>query len=108
MGFNYVNIPLNVRSTVSDYVRAERSFFQAVDAHEGALVFHCKHGKDRTGLMAALYRVKRQGWTPEDAVAEWKSFGGFGTDWGTGIQAYFNARVRMKLPLICSDIFASR
>ena len=34
---------------------------------------HCKHGKDRTGLMVGIYRVETQGWTPEAAYAEMRS-----------------------------------
>ena len=37
--------------------------------------FHCRHGKDRTGAMAALYRIRVQGWEPEKAVREMKYFG---------------------------------
>ncbi len=37
--------------------------------------FHCRHGKDRTGAMAALFRIRIQGWDPEKAVQEMKYFG---------------------------------
>ena len=37
--------------------------------------FHCRYGKDRTGVMAALYRIRVQGWEPEKAVREMKYFG---------------------------------
>jgi len=37
--------------------------------------FHCRHGKDRTGTMAALYRIRVQGWEPEKAFNEMKYFG---------------------------------
>jgi protein tyrosine/serine phosphatase len=36
---------------------------------------HCRHGKDRTGLMAGVYRVEQQGWTPDAAYAEMRSLG---------------------------------
>jgi len=39
---------------------------------------HCRHGKDRTGMAAALYRIKT-GWTKEDAFKEALSFD-FGKD----------------------------
>jgi protein tyrosine/serine phosphatase len=38
---------------------------------------HCKHGSDRTGLMAAMYRVVVQGWSKEQALKEMTE-GGFG------------------------------
>lgn len=43
----------------------------------GAVLMHCKHGTDRTGLMAAMYRVVVQGWSKEDALSEMTQ-GGFG------------------------------
>lgn len=41
----------------------------------GPTFFHCHFGKDRTGLLAALYRVKYMGWSTEKAIAEAKSLG---------------------------------
>jgi protein tyrosine/serine phosphatase len=41
----------------------------------GPTFFHCHHGKDRTGLLAALYKVKYMGMSPEKAIAEAKSLG---------------------------------
>ncbi|WP_434627036.1 dual specificity protein phosphatase family protein [Pseudomonas sp. Z1-29] len=43
----------------------------------GPVLMHCKHGSDRTGLMAAMYRVVVQGWSKEDALEEMTE-GGFG------------------------------
>lgn len=39
----------------------------------GTIFFHCNLGSDRTGLIAALYRVNAMGWDPHAAFAEWKS-----------------------------------
>jgi protein tyrosine/serine phosphatase len=36
----------------------------------GPFLIHCLHGADRTGLMCAMYRILREGWTKEDAVRE--------------------------------------
>lgn len=43
----------------------------------GPVLMHCKHGLDRTGLMAAMYRVVVQGWSKEQALDEMRN-GGFG------------------------------
>lgn len=47
----------------------------------GGVAFHCKSGKDRTGLVAAYLRVKYQHWSVDEAIAEmrqnghvWQSF----------------------------------
>jgi protein tyrosine/serine phosphatase len=42
---------------------------------DGPTYFHCHEGKDRTGLLAALFRCKYQGWSPEQAIKEAKSLG---------------------------------
>lgn len=49
----------------------------AADPARRPLFFHCRHGADRTGAMAAAYRVVVQGWTAEEAIAEMTG-GGFG------------------------------
>lgn len=36
---------------------------------------HCLHGRDRTGLAVALYRIQADGWTPAEAYKEALSFG---------------------------------
>lgn len=47
----------------------------------GGVAFHCKSGKDRTGLVAAYLRIKYQHWSVDQALLEmrqrghvWKSF----------------------------------
>jgi protein tyrosine phosphatase (PTP) superfamily phosphohydrolase (DUF442 family) len=37
---------------------------------QGAIVIHCKHGADRTGLIIALYRIVFQDWDKETAIDE--------------------------------------
>ncbi len=39
------------------------------------IFFHCHHGKDRTGLVAALYRVHIQNWDQRRAYDEMLEFG---------------------------------
>ncbi len=36
---------------------------------------HCQAGKDRTGLVVAVYRILVDGWSVEEAIAERKGFG---------------------------------
>ena len=36
----------------------------------GGVLVKCEHGEDRTGLVVALYRMKKDGWTKERARAE--------------------------------------
>ena len=46
--------------------------------HEGPVLMHCKHGRNRTCLMAAKYRVVVQDWRKEDALREMQ-YGGYGS-----------------------------
>ena len=41
------------------------------------ILFHCKHGADRTGTMCAVYRIAVQDWSKEEAVREMTD-GGYG------------------------------
>ncbi len=49
----------------------------AVNPDNRPLFFHCQAGSDRTGTMAAAYRVVVQGWSVEDAIEEMTE-GGYG------------------------------
>ena len=42
---------------------------------QGPIVIHCKHGADRTGLIAALYRIVFQDWDKEAAIDELENGG---------------------------------
>ena len=53
-----------------------KTFFQTVlDPAKQPVYFHCAFGKDRTGTMAALYRIEVDGWTNEEAIEEMHAFG---------------------------------
>lgn len=61
----------------------------ATDPARRPVFVHCKYGADRTGLMCAAYRVVAEGWTKEQAIAEWTR-GGFGfNDSCRGLVKYF-------------------
>ena len=59
----------------SDVLKTLRAIQEAEAS--GPVLMHCKHGADRTGLMAAMYRLVVQGWSKEDALNEMTQ-GGFG------------------------------
>jgi protein tyrosine/serine phosphatase len=53
-----------------------RTFFLTVlDPAKQPVYFHCAFGKDRTGTMAALYRIEVDGWTNDEAIEEMHAFG---------------------------------
>jgi len=63
----------------------------------GPTYFHCHYGKDRTGLLAAMYKVKYMGMSPEKAIAEAKSLG-FGLGVPHNIVSLYEHMIRASKP----------
>jgi uncharacterized protein (TIGR01244 family) len=77
-GLKYVHIPMTTREPPTPEMLAQ--FLQVVDDPANQPVFvHCVGGRHRTGVMTAAYRMARQGWTPDQAFQEMKSYK-FGAD----------------------------
>jgi len=86
--------------------RQTGSFFSPSDEHVNEIqemlidptlqpvYIHCRHGKDRTGLMVGIYRVEQQGWTPNDAYAEMRAIGF--NPWLLGLRSYFWERMEYR------------
>lgn len=71
-----VQIPLQtVRVDDADMIQSLRAIQTAQE--KGPVLIHCKHGLDRTGLVAAMYRIVVQGWSKQAALDEMEH-GGFG------------------------------
>jgi protein tyrosine phosphatase (PTP) superfamily phosphohydrolase (DUF442 family) len=78
LGMACVEIPMKAGLLDADPPRDDqvRRFFEVVlDPARAPVYFHCAHGRDRTGTMAALYRIEVEGWTPEEAIEEMRAFG---------------------------------
>jgi protein tyrosine phosphatase (PTP) superfamily phosphohydrolase (DUF442 family) len=75
-GLGYVHIPMEAGDEPSDEQVAAVLRVLA-DARRAPVFLHCHHGADRTGMMAAVYRVVVCGWSRHEAVAE-MTRGGFG------------------------------
>lgn len=91
----------------SDVLKSLRAI-EAAEAN-GPVLMHCKHGSDRTGLMAAMYRVVVQGWSKEDALSEMTQ-GGFGdsTHFKDGIRYMMQADVdKLRTALANGDCSTS-
>ncbi|MCE9592606.1 MAG: tyrosine-protein phosphatase [Planctomycetes bacterium] len=77
-GMTLVQIPMQADLFGSEPPTDEqvRLFFTTVlDPTKRPVFFHCERGKDRTGTMAALWRIERNGWTPDEAIEEMRAFG---------------------------------
>lgn len=84
----YVEIPIraDIVSTPPTDEQVELFFKTVLDPDRQPVFFRCAHGKDRTGTMAALYRIEIDGWTPEQAIEEMQAFGY--NDWFQDLIAY--------------------
>src|SRR5262249_1994024 len=51
------------------------------------VLIHCHAGLHRTGILAAVYRMEHQGWTPAEAWQEMRAHG-FGPWGGTAANDY--------------------
>lgn len=68
-GIEQIQIPLRTdRIDDVDVLRVLRSIASA--KQKGKVLMHCKHGQNRTGLIAAMYRIVFEGWSKIDAMAE--------------------------------------
>lgn len=75
-GIEKVQLPYRTSHVDDAQIIAALRAIQTAEA-KGPVLMHCKHGSDRTGLIAAMYRVVLQGWSKEDALNEMTT-GGFG------------------------------
>ena len=78
--FIIIHLPMNAWDVTEKEIL---QFLEIVaDDSRHPIFFHCKHGSDRTGTMAAAYRLVFQGWTKEKAIKEMKEGGyGYHTIW---------------------------
>lgn len=59
----------------------------ATDPERTPVLLHCYKGADRSGMLAAMYRIVVQGWTKEAAIEEMKQGGyGFNSLWSNLIR----------------------
>lgn len=73
-GLRYFNVPFKRRGPPNE-AQVDR-VLSLIDAHENEKVFlHCHKGQDRTGMVVALYRISRDGWTDEQAISEAERLG---------------------------------
>ncbi len=107
-GINQVQLPYRTNHVDDAQVLTALRAIQTAEA-KGPVLMHCKHGSDRTGLMAAMYRVVVQGWSKEDALNEMTQ-GGFGdsTHFKDGVRYMMQADVdKLRTALANGDCSTS-
>jgi protein tyrosine/serine phosphatase len=73
-GMRFVRIPLTTADRPSEAAVAQ--FLALVNDPANQPVFvHCQGGRHRTGVMTAVYRITKDGWSADQAYAEMKAFG---------------------------------
>jgi protein tyrosine/serine phosphatase len=77
LGMNYVQIGIDdprPSSRIPD--QAISKYFEIINNPENyPIFFHCRRGADRTGAMAAMYRIANQGWDAKKAYGEARGIG---------------------------------
>ena len=67
LGLRYIHLPVLWEAPTRDDL--ER-FWEVLEAHEGEdILIHCA-ANVRVSVFIALYRIARQGWTPEEALQD--------------------------------------
>lgn len=105
---NQVQLPYRTNHVDDAQVLAGLRAIKTAES-KGPVLMHCKHGSDRTGLMAAMYRVVVQGWSKEDALNEMTQ-GGFGdsTHFKDGVRYMMQADVdKLRTALANGDCSTS-
>lgn len=74
LGFKFISAPMNAWSTPNDKV-INSVLQQMQDSKNYPMFIHCQHGRDRTGLVSAVYRVLGEKWTQEAAHEEMIALG---------------------------------
>lgn len=92
-GMRWVHIPMQAFTTGLS-ARFDAKVNQALavlkNHGRGGVYLHCKHGRDRTGLVMALDRVENEGWAADRAYDEMIARG-FRT-YFVGMKSYFERR----------------
>jgi tyrosine-protein phosphatase SIW14 len=77
LGMKYFHIPIRLVfpwSKIPD--DAIKKYFELVNNRENHPIFvHCRRGADRTGALAAFYRIFNQGWQADRAWSEARDIG---------------------------------
>lgn len=96
-GLRYFSVSMPGLSAPSDEQVAR--VMAIINSSENQPVFiHCRRGSDRTGTIAAVYRISHDGWTAARAIAEAKQLGMSWTEFGmkSYISDYYKRRVSAR------------
>lgn len=72
-GMRLVHIPMKAEDVKSEAVRKVLSAM--TDPANQPVFVHCKRGKHRAGVVMAVFRMEKEGWSRKEAKAEMRVFG---------------------------------
>src|SRR5437867_8648557 len=76
LGMNYIHIPISIKPWSEIPAAAIEQYFKVLgDRANYPIFFHCRRGADRTGALAAIYRIVVQEWEPKKAYSEARQIG---------------------------------
>jgi protein tyrosine/serine phosphatase len=93
LGIRFISVPMSPLLTPKDET-VDFLLAEIQDPRNQPVYLHCRHGKDRTGLIFGLYRVEVQGWTPQQAFLEMREIGF--SRWLFALERYFWKRTRTE------------
>ena len=74
LSINLKHIPMAARNVTQDQILQA---LKIINTSDKPIVIHCWHGSDRTGVVAAAYRMVFQNWSATQAIDEFEN-GGYG------------------------------
>lgn len=74
LGINFVNLAVPFNVDVPEAM-VKQWLDIAVAPENQPVYIHCRHGRDRTGMMVSAYRIAEDGLTGQQALDEMKTFG---------------------------------
>lgn len=81
LDIKHVVLPINLDNHKKDLLNILRYDLRSLLLDEGPTFIHCRAGKDRTGLLIALFKCKYMGMDPQEAIEEAENLGfGVGVD----------------------------
>ncbi len=88
-GIKYISRPMQYKVAPTD-AEIDKILGMMQDPKNYPLYIHCRHGKDRTGIVSAIFNVEVLGWTPERAYKDMLDKGF--ARWHRALEAYFKNR----------------
>ncbi len=94
LAIEHIIIPIEPDLKIKPLIQLFSYNLKKLLTDNGPVFVHCFAGKDRTGMLIAVFRCKYMGWSCEDALKEAKSFG-----FGIGLP---DNLIRLYSKLICT------